>query len=90
MILMSDERCVMRQKVKVQEKTSQPVAKAECNHYWIIEMANGSKSRGVCQYCGETRDFFNSISAYNEIKRNTHPLDLPKMPKVKVDEDSKS
>jgi len=80
----------MRQKVKVKEKAREHVAKDKCSHYWIIEVADGSKSRGVCKYCGETRDFFNSISAYNEIKRNTHPLDLPKMPKVKVDEDSKS
>ena len=31
-----------------------------CCHHWIIEMANGPISRGVCQNCSESRDFTNS------------------------------
>ena len=80
----------MRQKIKVKEKTREYVAKDQCHHYWVIEIADGQKSRGVCKYCGEKRDFFNSIAAYNELRRNTHPLDLPEMPDVDLDEDSRS
>jgi hypothetical protein len=32
-----------------------------CHHHWIIEPANGSVSRGVCQACEEVREFKNSI-----------------------------
>ena len=32
----------------------------ECNHHWVIEAANGPVSEGVCQRCGEGRDFRNS------------------------------
>ncbi len=78
----------MKQKVK--EKIEEKPAEEQCHHYWEIEIANGPKSRGICQYCGEARVFFNSISAFNELKRDTHPLDLPRMPDVELDEDSKS
>ena len=46
----------MRQKVRVKEKAREyeHMAKDKCYHYWIIEIANGPKSRGVCKYCGET------------------------------------
>jgi len=80
----------MRRKVGVKEKNSNHVAKDQCSHYWIIETANGPKSRGVCQYCGESRDFLNSIQGLNALKRNASPLDLPKVPKVKLDKGSKS
>ena len=32
-----------------------------CCHHWIIEMANGPISRGVCQKCSESREFKNSV-----------------------------
>ena len=32
-----------------------------CHHYWLIEPARGSLSRGVCQVCQEVREFKNSI-----------------------------
>ena len=32
-----------------------------CPHHWIIEPAQGSVSRGVCQVCEEVREFKNSI-----------------------------
>ena len=75
---------------KVKEKAREPVAKAQCSHYWIVEMANGPKSRGVCQYCGEGRDFLNVLPGFTVPKRSAHPLDLPGMPDVKLEENSKS
>jgi len=80
----------MRHKVKVKEETREYAAKNQCHHYWIIEIADGPKSRGVCQYCGETRDFLNTIPGFTVTKRNTHPLDLPEMTEVEPDDDSKS
>jgi len=78
----------MRQKVK--EKAKSTVTEGQCHHYWIIEIANGPKSKGVCKYCGETRSFLNAVPDYNPMKRNKNPLDLPEMPEVALDEDSKS
>jgi len=78
----------MNQKVK--EKPEKHEAAEECHHHWIIEVANGPKSRGVCKYCGETREFFNAIPDFNPLKRNSNPLKLPEMPDVEIDEDSKS
>jgi hypothetical protein len=80
----------MRHRVKVAEKTKEHVAKNQCSHYWIIEMANGPKSRGICKHCGEARYFLNVIPDSTALKRNTHPLDLPEIPDVELDEDSKS
>ena len=33
---------------------------ATCAHHWVIESANGPLSEGVCQRCGERREFKNS------------------------------
>ena len=78
----------MRQKVK--EKVENPVAEDQCHHYWVIEIANGPKSQGVCKYCGETRSFLNAMPNFSQMKRNKSPLDLPEMPEVELDEESKS
>ena len=78
----------MRQKVK--ERARRDLAGEECHHYWIIEIANGPKSRGECKYCGQTRYFLNSIPGPAPPKRNTNPLDLPKLSGVEMAEDSKS
>ena len=78
----------MRDEVK--GKPGNCVAEDQCRHYWIIEIANGPKSRGVCRYCGVSRDFLNSIPDLNAPKRRTHPLDLPEISEVELDEGSKS
>lgn len=78
----------MRQKVK--EKNRENVANDQCRHYWIIEVANGPKSLGVCRYCGETRDFLNSMPDLIVPKHKNNPLDLPKLPEVELDDESKS
>ena len=32
----------------------------ECTHHWVIESAHGPLSEGLCQRCGEKREFKNS------------------------------
>jgi len=32
-----------------------------CPHHWLIEEANGPTSVGVCRFCGERREFSNSV-----------------------------
>ena len=36
---------------------------AICAHHWVIERSNGPISEGVCQRCGEQREFNNSVHA---------------------------
>lgn len=31
-----------------------------CHHYWVIEAPEGPTSRGVCKFCGEVKEFYNS------------------------------
>ena len=33
----------------------------QCMHYWVIQPATGPFSPGICQTCGETRDFKNYV-----------------------------
>lgn len=77
----------MRQRVK---ELDDNVDEDRCHHFWIIEIANGPKSRGQCKYCGEIKDFHNSITDLNDPRRKGNPLKLPKMSKVKLDKGSKS
>jgi hypothetical protein len=77
-------------KPKVKEKISEHPSDDGCNHYWIIEVANGPTSAGKCKYCGEVREFFNAIPKYNPLRKNKNVLHLPKLPGVGVDKESKS
>ena len=31
----------------------------ECIHYWVIEIADGPTSKGVCKFCGKEGEFKN-------------------------------
>ena len=35
----------------------------KCQHYWVIQPATGPISPGVCQTCGELREFKNYVEA---------------------------
>ena len=34
---------------------------ARCRHHWVIQPAMGPESQGICQSCGEVRDFKNYV-----------------------------
>jgi len=80
----------MSRKLKVKEEIREYRPVEDCHHFWIIESANGPKSRGVCKYCGERREFFNTIPDINSPKRKGSPLDLPMVEKVKLEKESNS
>ena len=33
-----------------------------CSHHWVIESAAGPVSPGICQTCGEVREFTNYVA----------------------------
>lgn len=35
-----------------------------CRHHWMIQVADGPVSVGVCRFCLETREFKNYIDAW--------------------------
>ena len=35
----------------------------QCCHHWVIQPATGPVSSGVCQICGEVREFKNYVEA---------------------------
>ena len=67
---------MMRGKTKDKEKAGPQDRKEECRHYWVIEVANGPVSKGVCKYCGAKKEFFNAFPEYNPLKKNTNPIGL--------------
>lgn len=77
----------MRQRVKVVDNNTD---EDQCQHFWVIEIANGPKSRGECKYCGEVKDFLNSIADLNDPRRKPNPLNFPRMSQVKLEKGSKS
>ena len=43
------------------EESGKPPDGQKCRHYWVIQPANGPVSQGLCQICGETREFKNYV-----------------------------
>lgn len=41
----------------------EPPAAPRCRHHWVIQPATGPISPGVCQICGENREFKNYVEA---------------------------
>jgi len=80
----------MRQRIKEKEKLPEKKEKQTCHHFWVIEVANGPSSLGTCKYCGETNEFFNAFPTFNPLRKNGNPFNLPKMPDVEIDKESKS
>ena len=35
----------------------------QCRHHWVIQPATGPVSQGVCQACGEVREFKNYVES---------------------------
>jgi hypothetical protein len=75
-------------KAKTKENETKKPVKEQCHHFWVIEVANGPSSMGVCKHCGQSKEFLNSFPTYNPLKKNNNPLNLPKMQKVDIDKDS--
>ena len=83
----------MKQNIKERNEENvldENLSEDTCAHFWDIEPANGPSSQGTCRNCGETKDFFNAFPDLNPLKRKNSPLNLPKMPDVDVDKESKS
>lgn len=78
----------MRPRVKEVEESK--IEEGRCRHFWVIEIANGPVSRGECKYCGEVREFHNSVVDLHDPRRKPAFLKLPEMSKVKLDKGSKS
>ena len=43
--------------------TIEEQAEPQCCHHWAIQPATGPVSTGVCQICGEIREFKNYVEA---------------------------
>ena len=52
----------MTQKAPVTESVEEQ-AEPQCCHHWAIQPATGPVSSGVCQVCGEVREFKNYVEA---------------------------
>ena len=81
---------VMRQRTNEKEKLPAKQEKPACNHFWVIEVANGPSSLGTCKHCGEIKEFLNAFPTFNPLRKNSNPLTLPRLPNVEIDKDNKS
>lgn len=75
---------------KLPDLTREYEKKDECKHFWVIEIANGPNSQGVCKYCGLSKEFMNTMPVAIPIRRHGNPLKLPEIPGVELKADSKS
>ncbi len=68
---------MMRHRVK--DLSEERKVKGECRHYWKIESAEGTVSRGVCKLCGAEQEFQNTLPDFTVVRR------LPELPDVEID-----
>ena len=72
---------------KLKEAPQKPVAESECRHYWIIEGAGGSTSRGVCKFCGAKKEFHNSWPDSPYQVRDARIFELPDLLETEPDDE---
>ncbi len=52
-------------------KSKQSANESSCRHIWLIEPANGPRSRGTCKLCGMEKDFSNApVESYLRAPQN--------------------
>ncbi len=61
---------------KIEERPEVLETENECHHHWLIEGARGTTSRGVCKYCGQAKEFYNSWADVTTLKRNVGTMAL--------------
>ncbi len=52
----------MTQQAPITDSSEEQVA-PQCCHHWVIQPATGPVSPGLCQICGESREFKNYVEA---------------------------
>jgi hypothetical protein len=57
-------------------------------HYWIIESPRGPTSRGICKFCGSTREFDNFGPDFRWYG-DTPELLVPSLPEISADKEKK-
>ena len=55
---------------EIKPKPARVQHESECCHYWLIDSPDGAISKGVCKFCGEEKDFYNSIPEFTLYKRD--------------------
>ena len=65
---------------KVKERPEKTETRSECCHYWVIEMADGPISRGVCKFCGEEKWFMNYFWGSSDTKQSKGTFVIPGSP----------
>jgi hypothetical protein len=60
--------------LKPQELAQPEKMQKPCQHFWIIEPANGVTSLGKCKYCGIVKEFVNNLTQYSRIKKDVSTL----------------
>ena len=53
----------MAQRTTIAPENNDEPAVSTCRHHWVIQPADGPVSNGVCQVCGETREFKNYVES---------------------------
>ena len=72
-------------KYKVKDSSREPITDSKCRHYWMIESAKGSTSRGVCKFCGAEREFHNSWPGVTVVRQNTQVPEFPDSSDIELD-----
>ena len=71
---------------KVKDAPAEQLPEEECSHCWLIEMASGPESRGICKYCGAVKYFRNSLPDQTVVVKKQGQGSVPTdAPKVAVD-----
>ena len=53
----------MAQRTTIAPENNDEPAISTCRHHWVIQPADGPVSNGLCQVCGETREFKNYVES---------------------------
>ena len=53
----------MAQRTAIAPENNDEPAVSTCRHHWVIQPADGPVSNGLCQVCGETREFKNYVES---------------------------
>ena len=77
----------MVQQLEVSPVQEVPEGSLICQHYWLIQAADGPVSVGSCRICGETREFNNYVETATWGDTRLMPSQVPVRQQVVVSSD---
>jgi len=57
-------------KNRIKSSPQKLITGEKCHHHWLLGTPDGARCKGICRFCGEEKEFGNSVEGVMAMKTN--------------------